>query len=354
MDWYIIHQVSQVHTRLDHRASRDRPRQGAADVPEVRQRRAGGDPDHARERRPIGSGRATACCAWASGRGSTRASPKSSGDPRGPTDRRRPPPTLVAAVPDRRRLAPLGSRPELVAVRSTWRATTGGTHRWHVLDTGVPERCDAVVAPTVVCVHGNPTWGYAWARFLRRLHGSLPRGRGRPARHGLQRTHRPRRYADRVRDLDDVIVALGLPDGCAAGASRPTTGAGRSPWAGRCRTPAGRRADPVQHRHRRARGTLGAGRSSASLRRRRLLDFGVPGHADVRRGHRRGSRGRRISKIDREAFRAPYRDCASPGRDRRLRRRHPAAARASVRDRRSPRWPIGSESMHGPGAAGVG
>ena len=42
----------------------------------------------------------------------------------------------------------------------------GQPHRWHVLDTAptTPEP-----RATVVCVHGNPTWGYAWKSFLTRL-----------------------------------------------------------------------------------------------------------------------------------------------------------------------------------------
>ena len=44
----------------------------------------------------------------------------------------------------------------------------GATHRWHVLDTGEPTGADAD-APTIVCVHGNPTWAALWRTVLHRL-----------------------------------------------------------------------------------------------------------------------------------------------------------------------------------------
>lgn len=39
----------------------------------------------------------------------------------------------------------------------------GSSVEWSILDTGVGER------GTIVCVHGNPTWGYLWKGFLERL-----------------------------------------------------------------------------------------------------------------------------------------------------------------------------------------
>ena len=86
----------------------------------------------------------------------------------------------------------------------------GGRHRWHVLDHG-PVRPEAEAeAPTVVCVHGNPTWSYLWSRVVERL-GEHHRviavdqlGMGYSDRCG------PRPYAARVRDLADVITALGI------------------------------------------------------------------------------------------------------------------------------------------------
>lgn len=81
----------------------------------------------------------------------------------------------------------------------------GSTHRWHVL-----ERSPASPIGTIVCVHGNPTWSYLWHEVVEQL-GDRYRivavdqlGMGFSDRIG------PRRYAERVRDLDDVITALGI------------------------------------------------------------------------------------------------------------------------------------------------
>jgi len=89
--------------------------------------------------------------------------------------------------------------------------TDGATHRWHVLDTGEPAGADAAAGtPTIVCVHGNPTWAALWRTVLHRL-ASRHRviavdqlGMGYSSRPGL------RRYAQRVDDLGDVIDALGI------------------------------------------------------------------------------------------------------------------------------------------------
>lgn len=81
----------------------------------------------------------------------------------------------------------------------------GATHRWHVL-----ERSPANPIGTIVCVHGNPTWSYLWHEVIEQV-GDRYRivavdqlGMGFSDRIG------PRRYAERVRDLDDVITALGI------------------------------------------------------------------------------------------------------------------------------------------------
>lgn len=81
----------------------------------------------------------------------------------------------------------------------------GSIHRWHVL-----ERTPAEPIATIVCVHGNPTWSYLWRSFLQQL-GDRYRviavdqlGMGYSAR-----TER-RTYADRVRDVDDVLTAMGV------------------------------------------------------------------------------------------------------------------------------------------------
>lgn len=163
--------------------------------------------------------------------------------------------------------------------------------------------------PTILCVHGNPTWAYAWAPFLRSL-----RGRARVVAidqlgMGFSERTLPRRYVDRVRDLDDIIVTLGLPDG------GPLVLAGHD-WGGAiamgwvvqdprqidglilCNTgiavPAGRSAPAVI-------------RVAASAP---LLDFLCRGTSLFVDGTIRWSRGR-LSRVDREAFRAPYRGAPS-------------------------------------------
>ncbi len=186
---------------------------------------------------------------------------------------------------------------------------TGGTHRWHVLDTGVPEGADASSTPTVLCVHGNPTWGYAWATFLRRLHGRYRVVAVDQLGMGFSDRVERRRYADRVRDLDDVIVALGLPGSAPlVVAAHDWGGAIAMGWVVQdprqvaglilCNTgiavPEGRKAPSIIR--------LAAWAP--------ILDFVCRGTSIFVDGTPRLSRGR-ISKVDREAFRAPYRTAPS-------------------------------------------
>lgn len=82
----------------------------------------------------------------------------------------------------------------------------GGRYRWHLLDTG---RSNADRG-TIVCVHGNPTWAYAWATFLRQLSDRYrvvaidQLGMGYSERPG------PRRFVERVADLTDIIGSLSI------------------------------------------------------------------------------------------------------------------------------------------------
>lgn len=181
---------------------------------------------------------------------------------------------------------------------------SGGSHRWHVLDTGVPEGADAAATPIVLCVHGNPTWAYAWATFLRTLHHRYRVIAVDQLGMGFSERVERRRYADRVRDLDDVIVALELPGSAPlVVAAHDWGGAIAMGWVVRdprhvagmilCNTgiavPQGRRAPGIIR--------LAAWAP--------LLDFVCRGTPIFVEGTSRLSR-RRISKIDREAFRAPY------------------------------------------------
>ena len=184
----------------------------------------------------------------------------------------------------------------------------GGTHRWHVLDTGAPERDDAgasAPAATIVCVHGNPTWAYAWKSFLARFAG----------RHRVVAVDQPsmgyservgaRRYAERVADLGRVVEALEIDAGAPLVlAAHDWGGAIAMGWAverpGRvagmvlCNTgigvPEGRGAPRIIR--------LAASAPLRDLVCRRTSAF-VEGTVRLS--------GSRIDRIDREAFRAPYR-----------------------------------------------
>lgn len=181
---------------------------------------------------------------------------------------------------------------------------TGGTHRWHVLDTGAPDGSDAGTVPTVLCIHGNPTWGYAWATFLRQLHGRCRVIAVDQLGMGFSDRVERRRYTDRVRDLDDVIVALGLPG------SSPLVVAAHD-WGGAIAL------GWVVQDPRQVAGmilcntgiAIPEGRSAPAIIRLAawapILDFVCRGTPIFVEGTSRLSR-RRISKIDREAFRAPY------------------------------------------------
>ncbi len=179
----------------------------------------------------------------------------------------------------------------------------GGSHRWHVLDTGVPDGGDAST-PTVLCVHGNPTWGYAWATFLRGLHGRYRVIAVDQLGMGYSDRTTRRRYEDRVRDLDDVIVALGLS------ATSPLVVAAHD-WGGAIAM------GWVVQDQRQVAGMIlcntgiavPQGRSAPWIIRLAawapILDFVCRGSRIFVDGTSRLSR-HRITKIDREAFRAPY------------------------------------------------
>ncbi|MGA9277215.1 alpha/beta fold hydrolase, partial [Ilumatobacter sp.] len=184
----------------------------------------------------------------------------------------------------------------------------GSTHRWHLLDTG-PGESGAV---TILCVHGNPTWAYAWKSFLDRF-GSAHRvvaidqlGMGYSER--LDPSNGARRYADRVADLADLTERLGLIDEASASgivlAAHDWGGAIALGWAVDhaddvaamvlCNTgiavPAGRRAPKIIR--------LAASGPLRDLVCRRTSAF-VEGTVRLS--------GRRITRQDRIAFRAPYR-----------------------------------------------
>ncbi len=85
----------------------------------------------------------------------------------------------------------------------------GQQRTWHVLDTGT-DPADAVHG-TILCVHGNPTWSYAFRRVL----AAPPTGWRVLAPDHLdmgysERTGTERRLARRIDDLGRLTAALGV------------------------------------------------------------------------------------------------------------------------------------------------
>ncbi|MDQ6938440.1 MAG: alpha/beta fold hydrolase, partial [Actinomycetota bacterium] len=84
----------------------------------------------------------------------------------------------------------------------------GVAHQWHVLDS---DPAAPPTQPTLLCVHGNPTWSYLWRRLL----AAAPPGWRvvAPDQLGMgysERLAAPRRLAERVSDLDALTAAMGL------------------------------------------------------------------------------------------------------------------------------------------------
>ena len=189
----------------------------------------------------------------------------------------------------------------------------GRTHRWHVLDTGPPAAGSgrapgAAPAATILCVHGNPTWAYAWKTFLTRFAGRHRVIAVDQLSMGYSERTDPRRYAERVRDLDDVVGALDIDaDAPLVLAAHDWGGAIAMGWAVDrperlrglvlCNTGIG-----VPE----GRGAPGIIRLAASAPLRDLVCRRTSGFVE---GTVRLS-GNRISATDREAFRAPYRRAA--------------------------------------------
>jgi len=104
--------------------------------------------------------------------------------------------------------------PRLPGLDPAWSRTVetvdqdGRRRRWHVLDSAPaapPER------PTLLCLHGNPTWSYLW----RRMFLAAPAGWRvvAPDQLGMGYSDRPAtpsRLADRVRQLGELTTAMGL------------------------------------------------------------------------------------------------------------------------------------------------
>ena len=180
----------------------------------------------------------------------------------------------------------------------------GSIRHWHLLDAAPP-------APeaTVLCVHGNPTWAYTWKPFLEKLSDTYRVVAVDQLGMGYSEEAGPRRFADRVLDLGDIIGHLEIDE------EIPLILAGHD-WGG-----AVAMGWAVDHPER-----VGAmilcntgiavpnGRSAPRIIRlaaasplRDLVCRRTPAFVE---GALRLS-GRRITRTDRQAFRAPYRSATA-------------------------------------------
>jgi acyl-coenzyme A synthetase/AMP-(fatty) acid ligase/pimeloyl-ACP methyl ester carboxylesterase len=82
----------------------------------------------------------------------------------------------------------------------------GKIHRWHYLDR--PGLSNDL--PTVLCLHGNPTWSFLWSRLFTELNEKFRVVAPDHLSMGFSEQVGPRRYRDRVADINDFVNALGM------------------------------------------------------------------------------------------------------------------------------------------------
>ena len=82
----------------------------------------------------------------------------------------------------------------------------GKIHRWHYLDRPALNND----APTVLCLHGNPTWSFLWSRLFTELNEKFRVVAPDHLSMGFSDQVGPRRYRDRVVDINDFVNALGM------------------------------------------------------------------------------------------------------------------------------------------------
>ena len=82
----------------------------------------------------------------------------------------------------------------------------GQIHRWHYLDR--PGLSNDL--PTVLCLHGNPTWSFLWSRLFTELNEKFRVVAPDHLSMGFSEQVGPRRYRDRVADINDFVNALGM------------------------------------------------------------------------------------------------------------------------------------------------
>ena len=83
----------------------------------------------------------------------------------------------------------------------------GSTYQWHMLDRTAAPGADGV---TIVCLHGNPTWSFLWSRLMSELSPAHRVIAPDQLSMGYSQRVGSRSYADRVRDIDDLLLALDL------------------------------------------------------------------------------------------------------------------------------------------------
>ena len=82
----------------------------------------------------------------------------------------------------------------------------GKIHHWHYLDR--PGLSNDL--PTVLCLHGNPTWSFLWSRLFTELNEKFRVVAPDHLSMGFSDQVGPRRYRDRVADINDFVNALGM------------------------------------------------------------------------------------------------------------------------------------------------
>ena len=82
----------------------------------------------------------------------------------------------------------------------------GQSHRWHYLErAGTSDS-----APTILCLHGNPTWSFLWSRLINEISDEYRVVAPDHLSMGYSDQIGTRRYRDRVLDVHDFVSALGI------------------------------------------------------------------------------------------------------------------------------------------------
>ncbi len=82
----------------------------------------------------------------------------------------------------------------------------GQSHRWHYLERAGT----SASTPTILCLHGNPTWSFLWSRLFTELNEKFRVVAPDHLSMGFSDQVGPRRYRDRVADIYDFVNALGM------------------------------------------------------------------------------------------------------------------------------------------------